>query len=465
MKPKESLKACWRRTVDLCVRVWVFFTKDLWRPDTGQLQGLRYHLQNVVRILVLATRGFQNNKLIIIASALTYFSLLAFIPLMTIILGIAKGFGLENYLQGMLLEAFPGHIDVFNFVFNLVEQALSVAANGVVIGIGLVFIIWSVWAIVNNLERAFNMVWNIPRGRKFYRKLSSLLAAMFVIPILLVITCGLSIYIRTTIHSSPVWDTISPLVNFLVKLLPYLLSWIVFTLLYVIAPNTKVKFKNAVLAGLLAGLAFQAFQYLYINGQLWVARYNALYGSFAALPLLFLWLQLTWIVVLFGAEITFANQNIRNYFYEKETQAISLRYQDFFTMVIMSAVCKGFEQGERPMAADEISLRYHIPIRLAISQLEHLKQAGMLSVVTDEKNERIVYYQPALDINQITMGRVYRAIHETGAENFNIDTDHQYREVWQAVCCVESAMVSRGDDFLLKDLSLDGLAPDPEARG
>lgn len=428
-----------------------FFTKDLWHPNAREHKGFLYHFDNIIRIIQLATRGFQNNKLIIIASALTYFTVLAFIPLMSIMLGIAKGFNFQDYLQNVMLNTFPGQVEVLNFVFSLVEQVLSVAANGVVVGIGLIFIFWSVWAIVNNLERAFNMVWGL-QNRKFYRKLGTLLAVIFLFPILLVISSGVSIYLKTALDSSPLFEAMGPLNNLLIKLIPYVLSWLLFTLMYIILPNTKVKFKNAAVAGLIAGVAFQIFQYLYINGQIWVSRYNALYGSFAAIPLLLLWLQLTWTIVLMGAEMTYASQNLENFFYEKEISNVSNRYHYFFAIVMMGAICRRFEKGESPLSCEQLSRSKHIPLRLASIELEHLKNAGLVTEVPDEKNNRLVYFQPAMDIHQITVGLVMEKLFRNGAENFNVDIDEFYSGQWKAICEVEQSMRAKGDETLVKDL-------------
>lgn len=436
----------------IVTRVWNYVTRDVWRVDLSASKQSRFGLDNITRILFLAGRGYVDNKLSLMASALTYFTLLSFVPFLSLILGIAKGFDAQEYLQAELINQFPGQSEVLNLAFDLVDSVLSYATKGVVVGIGIVFIIWSLWAIVSNIERSFNMVWQISKGRSFYRKFTDLLAALFILPILLIVSFGVTIYLKTAIDSSPILSALSPVMNVLVKCIPYFLSFLLFTVMYIIIPNTKVKLPNALLGGLLAGIAYQAFQYLYINGQLWVNRYNAIYGSFAALPLLLLWLQLTWTIVLFGAEITYAAQNLRNYLFERESKNISHRYRHFFTILMMSVVCKRFEQGLSPLSDEEISEQYHIPIGIVKRQLDLLCEVGLLSEANNSKDDRVKVYQPAMDIHQISVGLIWQKLFEHGVEDFKMNPDEEYPTQWHALIDMENSQILKGGECLVKDL-------------
>ncbi|MBQ9202343.1 MAG: YihY/virulence factor BrkB family protein [Bacteroidales bacterium] len=441
-----------RKAERTATRVWIYITRDIWRVYVSEGEQRRFGLDNIIRILYLAGRGFMDNKLSLTASALTYFTLLAFVPFLSLILGIAKGFDAQEYLQAELINQFPGQSEVLNLAFGLVDSVLSYASKGIVVGLGIVFIIWSLWSIVSNIENSFNRIWQISKGRSFSRRITDLLATIFVLPIILILTFGVTIYLKTAINTSPILSALSPVMNVLVKCIPYFLSFIIFTVMYIIIPNTKVKLPNALLGGLLAGIAFQAFQYLYINGQLWVNRYNAIYGSFAALPLLLLWLQLTWTIVLFGAEITFAAQNIRNFLFEKESRNISQRYRYFFTILIMNVVCKRFDQGLRALSDDELSSQYHIPIGIVKRQLDLLCDVGLLSEANSSTDDRIRVYQPAMDIHQISVSLIWRKIFEHGTEDFKMNPDERYPSQWRTLLDMENALMTKGEDILAKDL-------------
>ncbi|MCK9300008.1 MAG: YihY/virulence factor BrkB family protein [Bacteroidales bacterium] len=429
-----------------------FISRDIWRISEHEVGGLRHRIYNIIRTIILASKGFSNNELVTKASSLTFFSLFALVPLLGLILGIAKGFGFQQLIETQLIRSMPGHTEVLDFLFSFVESILEVAGSGVIVGVGILFIIFSVWAILNNIEISFNKIWQIPKSRGFLRKITDYMALLLIIPILLIISSGASIFLNTMMEKSSILAAVSPLVNFLMKLSPFFISWLLFTLLYILAPNTKVRFKNAAISGLIVGTAFQIFQSLYIGGQLWVNRYNAIYGSFAAFPLLLLWLQLAWIMVLYGAEITFASQNIRNFFFEKEIKNISDRYSYFSTLMITGIICKRFENREAPLTAVEISSLYHIPSRLTQRILNLLIEMKIINQTISDEDKRVITYQPAMDINQITVGMILKSMFDFGTEDFKMDIQGRFRRHWNVMLDIEKELEQKGDKVLVKDL-------------
>ena len=236
------------------------------------------------------------------------------------------------------------------------------------------------------------------------------------------------------------------------KVIPFVITSLVFMGIYLFLPNTKVRFLNGLIAGLIAGCAFQLFQNIYISGQIWVSKYNAIYGSFAALPLLLLWLQLSWLICLFGAEIAFASQNVRKFSFERDSQHISRRYKDFLTLLIASLIIKRFAAGEPPYTADELSSTYRIPIRLTSQILFQLKHLGIINEVGYGSDERVIHYQPALDIHQITVSYLFDRLDREGSEDFKIDTDRLFSPEWRALLKTREEMRRAGEHVLLKDL-------------
>ena len=237
-----------------------------------------------------------------------------------------------------------------------------------------------------------------------------------------------------------------------VRLIPFVLTWFMFTALYVFMPNTKVKLKHALISGILAGTAHQAFQFLYISSQLWVSRYNAIYGSFAALPMFLLWLQVSWTICLFGAELTYAGQNIRNFSFDKDARNISRRYRDFISILIMSLIAKRFEQDVQPYTAEEISEECQIPIRLTHETLYELQEINLLhEVVTDEKSEDIAY-QPSMDINKMNVALLLDKLDTHGSEDFKIDKENEFNNQWGALLKAREEYYKNASKVLLKDL-------------
>ena len=217
-------------------------------------------------------------------------------------------------------------------------------------------------------------------------------------------------------------------------------------------PNTKVKFMNALIAGIVAGTAYQIFQIVYISGQLWITKYNAIYGSFAALPLLLLWLQLSWNIVLMGVELSFSLQNIRKFYFEKETKNISRRYNDFFTILITSLIAKRFATEKLPLTADEISEKHAIPIRLTHQIIDLLQDLKVISPTPWSEDEEIMAFQPAFDINLMTVKSLMEKVDTYGSEDFRIDTDSKFKSQWEALMNSRKSLYSIEGDALLKDL-------------
>ena len=240
--------------------------------------------------------------------------------------------------------------------------------------------------------------------------------------------------------------------EFLLNVAPYVITVLAFTGLYILLPNTKVRFVNGLVAGTLAGIAFQFFQFIYISGQIWVSKYNAIYGSFAALPLLLLWLQLSWIICLFGAEISYASQNVKKFSFERDSKNISRRYKDFLTLLITSLIVKRFVNGEKPYTADELSDAYRIPIRITTQLLYQLTEMHILIEVNYGNDERVVHYQPAIDVNRLTVSYLLNRIDQYGSENFKIDTTHLFNKEWHALLKTREDMIRANDKILLKDL-------------
>jgi membrane protein len=203
----------------------------------------------------------------------------------------------------------------------------------------------------------------------------------------------------------------------------------------------------------IAGSAYQAFQYLYIGSQIWVSKYNAIYGSFAAIPLFLLWLQISWTICLFGAELTYAGQNIKNFNFEKDTKNISRRYRDFICLLIMSLICKRFEHNEKPYTAEQISLEHQIPIRLVHQVLYQLQEIHLIhEVVTEDSKSNAAVFLPSMDINQMNVALLLDRLDTYGSEDFKVDRDKEFHGQWAALMHAKEEYYRSSSKILLKDL-------------
>ena len=269
--------------------------------------------KEIYRILFLTIRFFTTKRVMTQASALTYSTLLAMVPVLAVIFAIARGFGYNKYIEIWFRDALSSQPQVADTLAGFVNSYLIHTQSGIFLGVGLLFMLYTVLMLVNNIEETFNEIWQVSNARPIMRSLTNYMAMFFVVPIIIVVSMGLSIFMATIANKMSGIMLLGPAMRLLLDFSPYLLLSLLFIWLYVSMPNTDVKLKSAIVPGILSGIAMQLLQLFYIHSQIWVTGYNAIYGSFAALPLFMLWLQISWTICLFGAQLTFTNQNMNRF--------------------------------------------------------------------------------------------------------------------------------------------------------
>jgi membrane protein len=407
-----------------------FIKTEVWLLETRRYHPVLGFLIRQLRIILIATKGFRDHRIQLRASALTYYSLLSIVPVAAMVFGIAQGFGfkmrLENELQKMIAER-NELADVLNYVLDFADSMLANINGGIIAGVGLVFLFWSVMKLLGNIENSFNVIWQIRKPRAFARKFADYLSMMLMAPILFFLSSTITVYLSNVAGSeSIVGESLGPLLHLIVTLMPYLLIFLLFTLLYVIMPNTKVQFKYALNAGLIAGIIFQVTQFVYIYFQVGVGRYGAIYGSFVALPLFLIWLQISWLIVLLGAEMSFAYQNLEKYEFEAEALHISPYNRRLLTFLVMYSIIKRFEKGERPYTSSELSRELGIPVRLVRDIVFDLIESGLIIEAATE-SLRETAYLPAMDINMITVSHLIEKLDMRGDDRLIAEQTKQLK--------------------------------------
>ena len=432
--------------------IWKFLTYDIWRITENEVTKTTYSLYNIIKTVYICITRFTKDRLINKASALTYSTLLAIVPILAVLFAIARGFGFDNVMEEQIRSNFGGSPEAAEAILQFAQSYLSQTKSGVFLGFGLVLLFWTVINLVMEIEITFNRIWEVKRQRSVYRQITDFFSMILLAPILIVVSAGLSIFTTTTLQEMENFALLAPILQFLIQLIPYIFTWFMFTGLYIFMPNTRVKFKHAFIAGVIAGTAFQAFQFLYINSQLWVSKYNAIYGSFAALPLFLLWLHISWTICLFGAELTYAGQNIKSFNFEQDSRNISLRYRDFIVILVMSLITKRFEKNESPYTATQLSEENQIPLRLTRKILYLLQEVGLIHEVANDKKSEETSYQPSMDISQLSVGLVLHRLYTKGSEDFKIDKDKEFSNEWKVLMESRDEYYSKTSKVLLKDL-------------
>jgi membrane protein len=433
---------------------WMNFVQtDIWRMRQRDLPRKKSFVIGFIRIIALAFRGFNENKCGFRASALTFYTLLSIVPVIALMFAIAKGFGMQEKLVEQL-QKIQTQGDVIPRIIEFANSLLDSTNGMAMAGVGIAFLFWTIISVLSNIENSFNDIWGIVKPRSFGRKFSDYLSMMLVCPILLIISGSLTVTVNSQIQNlmakMPLLQNMGIAFWLPLKVLPYVSGWVLLTFIFALMPNTKVKFSSALIAGIVAGTLFQFIQWIYFNFQIGVARANAIYGSFAAIPLFLIWLQTSWLIVLFGAEVSFAHQNVETYEFEPDCMSASKAFKTLIALLITQRVVKRFCNEEKPVDAPTLSHELEIPIRLVRLVIYQLTEAGILSEVKNSFKE--FAYQPATDVDKMTVKFVIDKLDNRGTANVPVLMTKELEKLTHSLKQFGTMIEKSDANILLKNL-------------
>ncbi len=394
-----------------------FLKEDIWTVSDHNFSMLQCVGIKTLKIILLSLQGFKRDLCQLRASALTLYTLLSIVPIIALLFGIAKGFGFEKKLESQLLEQASDQDTMMLQLIEFSQNMLSTTKGGVVAGIGIVVLFWTVIKVIGNIEESFNHIWKISKNRPLGRKLSDYLSLMMLAPVLLILSSSITVFIKTKIAwlvkviHLPAFGT--KIVLYLMSFSPLVIMSLLFSFIFLFMPNKKISIKSGVIAGVTTGFLYQTVQWVYISLQIGASSYNAIYGSFAALPLFLVWLQVVWMVVLFGCEVSFYIHNFESYRHNEKFSGISLFLKKTIALQICHLIIKKFANAENAPNAEQISNTLVLPISVVQRTLSLLLMAGQIVELKALDDEDITY-QPAQDINNITNMQVINALENTG---------------------------------------------------
>lgn len=404
------MKNAWPKLIARAKAAYFFCTFGVWRA-TKDTFGVR-----VIKTLNLSVRSFLDRNLQMKSASLTYSSVLALVPALALLLAIGRGFGLQDLISNSLFSYFPSQHKALETSMVFVDSYLKEANNGIFVGVGIIILLWTVISLLSTVEETFNNIWDIKKDRTIYQKFTDYIAICLLVPILMICSSGVSIFMSTIVQNNVRLAFLTPIVNISLELAPLFLVWLAFTLSYFLIPNTKVKIKYAAISGAICALAFQIIQLMFVNGQIYVSKYNAIYGSFSFLPLLLIWMQLSWLVLLFGCVLTYSLQNIFAFNFLGDVTTISHDYRRKISLVVAAVIFQRFHKGLAPFTRNDISVLYDIPIRIVGDVIYTLQECGLIYTV--QIKEDTLGYSPAVDSGSLSAGEVLRKLDAIGDSDF-----------------------------------------------
>ncbi|MDZ7832381.1 MAG: YihY/virulence factor BrkB family protein [Desulfobacterales bacterium] len=442
----------WLSWVSVVIR---FVQYDIWRTRVKDLTRFKGFLIRNTRVVVIAIKEFIEDRCTLRASALTFYSLLSIVPMVAMAFAIAKGFGFQNHLEDQLLEKFSGQEQVILQVIDFSRNMLENTKGGIIAGVGVAVLLWAVMRILSQIEFSLNDIWRIKAARSFGRKFSDYLSIMLIAPVLLIMSSSVTVMVATQLsqitEKIALLGVFSPLISLVIEILPYGLIWILFAFLYLFMPNARINYASGLIAGIAAGTIFVIVQKIYIVFQVGVAQYNAIYGSFAALPLFLVWLQLSWLIVLFGAELSCAHQNVEAYDFEPDRKDMSLSFRKLLSVQVIHLLVTQFMRGEAPMTIRTISYRLEMPIRLVQEIVSNLSECGLVSQTAPKDGENIAC-QPARDINELTVASIIEAMENKGGDAIPVAKTEAFLDLSETLREFNAAIERSPANRLLKDI-------------
>lgn len=431
-----------------------FLQKNIWRTDIETLPRFQAFLVHHLRVILLAITRFSRDDCLPRASALTYYTLLSIVPVLAMAFGIAKGFGLEEALNRQLEHYLGAHEEILEQVVSFSYSLLEETSGGIIAGIGFIFLLWSVIRVMTYIELSFNVVWRVKYPRGWERKISEYLSIMLIAPFLIIISGSINVFLSTELGALAEYRWLGfmdVLASLIPRILPYILIWLLFIFVLMAMPNARVRLKPAVLAGIISGTMFQLMQWAYIALQVGAVKYNAVYGSFAALPLFLVWLQASWMIVLFGSELSFAYTNIKRFIFATEVRNISLEFKSKISIAVMRLIIRNFMSDGKAATPEQIQQKLGLPQLLVQHTLNDLLEANLIVRLSNTEEDSELYH-PGKDINLMTISFILKELQKSGYSDIPITQDAAWQKISQTLDHFEKTVENSSENVLLKDI-------------
>ena len=479
----EQLRQLFRKLFNALERGKQFVTHDVWQIGLPGEQPPHGLIIKQVRVAVLLVKGIIDETLLLRASALTFATMLFLVPFLTIMFYCIQTFNLGDQVYRALSDRIDSHLEqvvtlvkgdeaaahepdpssapyeaqdteeyntllrqqIIGMVFpiftekaglvddtygqNPVQLMMTLAEQGsrnpqALTITGILFVLSTVFGFMRNVESSFNGIWGVKRARRPLRALSDYLMVTLLLPFAAAAVLGIS----AALESQYIAEMLGPFITGL-RGGQFLLIWLTFSLLYALVPNTKVELRYALLGGLVAGALWVLTSWGYVKFQMGLARYALFFSGFALFPLFLMWIYAGWLILLFGALLSFACQNEKTFAMERLAEGASYAYREALALRAMVEMAIRFQSGRPGLEVTDAAESWNVPTRLLSNTLDNLVTSRLaVACATDP-----VTWQPARAPENIHVADVVRAVREDGRDPSLLRRDAQYQPIYQAV--------------------------------
>jgi membrane protein len=392
----------------------------------------------ILKLILFTFENYKKSRSDLWSSALTFYSLLTIVPVIAIAFVVTKGFGLEKLIKDEIYKTFFLQDEILDQILIFSQRTLENAKGELIAGTGLLFLIWSVVKIFSAVEKSFNEIWKVQESRTFVRKLTDYMSLIFLFPLIVVLSNGLSAILQISILK--IYPGLIEILNFI----PQILIIVFFTLIYLIIPNTKVKLSTAFIAGLFSGIVFQVTQSVFIYLQVSLLNYNAIYGSFSLIPIFILWQKIVWFIILLGAHLSFIIQNSYKYSYTINEINLNFSSKRDISIMCIYYLVKNYEEDRPPMSTNELSHEVGIAIGVMQDILNMLVKLNFIVEIVTSSDER--KYKLSKNVEILSIGYIISQITEVG---YSQRVGEESKEILDKI---NKARENFQFDLLLKDI-------------
>ena len=361
--------------------------------------GFKRKISEIKRMIYLIYRNYRDGETQILAISLTYYSLLAIFPVVALVLGITKGFGLDKIFIQKFFELWPGNNSFLRVIVDVAQRLLLSTESSILTGVGIVILIYSAVKVLIMLENSFNKIWKINKKRSITRRVVDYIAIIFLGPIFFVLLSALNSVAVEEISKHFSGNAV--IMNLFIGLFGPATYIILFSYIFYVIPNTNVKIKPAVYAGIVTTLLTFGWKLLFLLLQSSITRYNIIYGSLALIPIFLIWVQYVWVTILLGAQIAFSIQTSDEFLYSEKIE-MPIKVKREAGILILSLIIKNFVEKKESFTYQKLTDRLGMEVFFVKEILSDLEKMGFINEVFYDKNSDS-QYQVAYSPESITI--------------------------------------------------------------
>ncbi|MDR0955040.1 MAG: YihY family inner membrane protein [Rikenellaceae bacterium] len=433
--------------------IYRYLTEEIWTKAEREYHSkfMRW-LSGHIKVFIYTIRSYGQNQMTVRCAGLTYYTLMAIVPLAAVVFGVAKAVGFD--MQGYVLGALPRYRQLIEQVIGFAENITAITQGGLVASVGLLVLLWSVIKVFMNTEESFNFIWEVRKQRNITRRIADYISILILGPIVIMLFSMARNLVESSLEGMIGGTFLSPLLIVVRAVIPFISAILIFTLVYFVMPNTKVQFMSALKSGTVVGVVFVFVQLFYAYGQSSISNYNIVYGGLALLPLFLIWLNVCWQIVMFGAELSFGYQNVKNYQYEREAEHVSYDYRRKVMLLVMHRIATDFAAGGQQMDSDQLAEALNLPVRIVRDSLFELEEAGLIISAEDDDKKTTRYY-PAHEVSGLRVYDVIRAVETRGLSRLNMKEYAEYRSVSRVLLKLNRVLAESDQNVLLSEIKIE----------